>query len=81
MREEVCRYAAALVFAAGYRRRKAHFVKRLPHFIMNKAISRIPHPTRCFLAALGRATFSPGEGTGTYPWLFAKNVAFVSSFS
>jgi len=32
----------------------------------NKVISRIPHPTRCFLAALGRATFPPGEGIGAF---------------
>jgi len=60
---------------------KTCLVKRLSHFMMNKVTSRIPHPTRCFLAALGRATFPPGEGSGARLWQFAKNVAFVSMFS
>ena len=43
---------------------------------MNKVISRIPHPTRYFLAALGRATFPPGEGIGADLSLFADTVAW-----
>ena len=39
-------------------------------------ISRIPHPTRYFLATLGRATFPPGEGIGADLSLFADTVAW-----
>jgi len=34
------------------------------------------HPTRCFLAALGRATFPPGEGVGADLSFFANAVAW-----
>ena len=34
----------------------------LLHFRIRHIPARIPLPARCFLAALGRSTFSPGEG-------------------
>ena len=55
-------------------------------FLDLQVSARVPLPTRWFLAALGRATFPPGEGRGAPapvqkhgqdPFLFAVQVACI----
>jgi len=43
------------------------FAVSLKHCVYRKLTTRIPHPTRYLLAALGRATFPPGEGMAAVP--------------